>query len=257
MISYKDLSCLLLLILAGPSLTASGQSGDPMRFVRWSAGDVGALAQSAWSSRSALVVGIAGSTVLLASQFDRTLARHSRQLSESMPRRMRKVLHESGNVDLIRPLAVVVFLGSLTSGNEYFQDAAFTSMEAVIYANLVTQALKFVAGRERPSAGVGSGRFKPFSGARSLPSGHATTVFAFAMPWLIYYPGVASVSLITLGVGTALVRMADDYHWLSDVLAGGLIGGGMGYLLSRRHQNLVASPVLALDKVGLRLVVRL
>lgn len=257
MILRSRLKCLLLFMLAGSSLSANGQSGDPMRFVRWSAGDVGALAQSAWSTRSALVIGVAGSTILLASQFDRTLARHSTDLSDSMPRRMRKVLHEAGNVDLIRPLAVVVFLGSLTSGNEYFQDAAFTSMEAVIYANIITQALKFVAGRERPSAGVGSRRFKPFSGARSLPSGHATTVFAFATPWLIYYPGVASVSLLTLGVGTALVRMADDYHWLSDVMAGGLIGGGMGYLLSRRHKNLIATPVLALDKVGLRLVVRL
>lgn len=246
--------CLLLLAIAGP---LSAQSPDPMRFVRWSAGDVGAFARSAWSPRSALLLGAAGGGVLLSSRFDRALAARAEDLSDKIPVRVRRILHESGNVDMIQPLAVVVFLGSLTSGDAYFQDAAFTSMEAVIYANLVTHAIKFVAGRVRPSEGAGPGQFEPFSGARSLPSGHATTIFAFTTAWLVYYPGVVSIALFSLGTGTTLVRMADEYHWFSDVVAGSLIGFGTGLLLARRHRKLTTSPVLSLNQTGLRLVVTL
>ena len=203
------------------------------------------------------MVGALGGGVLLASRFDRTLAGHAEGLSDRIPRRARRILHETGNADMVRPLAVVLFLGSLTSGNEYFQDAAFTSMEAVIYANLITHAIKLVAGRVRPNEGAGPGRFEPFSGARSLPSGHATTIFAVTTPWLLYYPGTVTIALFSLGAGTALVRMADRYHWFSDVIAGGLIGAGTGWLLSRRHRRLAASPVLSVNQAGLRLSVKL
>ena len=246
--------CLLLMTVAGVS---TAQSNDPMRFVRWSIDDVGAFTRSIWSPRSALIVGVAGGSILLASQMDRSLAVHSEALSGDIPKRVRRVFHESGNVDLIQPMSVLLFLGSLTSRDAYFQDAAFTSMEAVIYANLVTQTLKFITGRARPDEGLGPRRFEPFGGARSMPSGHATTIFAFATPWVMYYPNVASATLVTLGAGTALARMVDQYHWFSDVFAGAMIGAGTGFLLSRRHQAVAAMPVLALDATGFWVTIRL
>jgi len=245
------------LLLCGLTAPLSAQSADPLRFVRWTADDVGAFARGAASTKSAILVGAVGSGVLLASRFDRYLAGHAEDLSDRIPLRARRILHEAGNVDMVRPLAVVVFLGSLTSGNEYFQDAAFTSLEAVVYANLITRAIKFAAGRARPNEGVGPGRFIPFSGARSMPSGHATTIIAFTTPWLLYYPGVVSAVLFTLGTGTALMRMADRYHWFSDVMAGGFIGAGTGWWLSRRHKRLAAIPLLSVSQAGLRLSVKL
>ena len=112
-------------------------------------------------------------------------------------------------------------------------------------------------GGARPHENVGPNSVKPFSGSRSFPSGHATTVFAFTTPWIFYYPGIASGALFTLGLGTAVARMADQYHWFSDVLGGAFIGFGVGYLLSRRHQRLSRVPSLNLSVNGFSLTWRL
>ena len=249
----------LLIAMVCPVLMhtqAQAQTGDPMRFVRWTLGDAGALGRSALSPRSALVVGSVGATVLLASTLDHSLYSHTSELPDHVPSRIRRVFHEAGNVNLIRPAAVVIFLGSLTSGNEHFQDAAFTSMESVIYANLVVSALKLMVGRDRPLEETGPGQYKPFGGGRSMPSGHAATVFAFTTPWLVYYPGLVSGAMFALGAGTAIARMADQYHWFSDVVAGALVGSVTGYLLARRHRNLAVTPVLAVNSTGVSLTVR-
>ena len=249
-------SCMLAMGLMMTVSPSEAQSADPMRFVRWMASDVDALTRNTLSSDAALIAGVTVGSVLLASQFDRSVTRYTQEISGPVPRRVRKIFHEAGNVNVVRPVAVLVFLGSLTSGNEYFQDAAFTSMEAVIFSNLITNAFKLVLGRARPSEEVGPWSFKPFSGARSLPSGHATTVFAFTTPWALYYPGIASYTLFALGIGTAIARMADRQHWLSDVLAGGMIGAGTGYLLARRHRILTFTPVVAVDVTGINLKIR-
>ena len=187
--------------------------------------------------RSGLTLGVTTVGILTVSRFDNRFAWRAERFADVTPYRMRKVFHEAGNVDIVRPMAAILFVGALIHDDVYFQDAAFTSLESIFLANLFTNGLKLVIGRSRPSAGIGPDSVRPFSGARSFPSGHATTVFAFTTPWLLYYPGIASRSLFVLGVGTAVARMADGYHWFSDVLAGSLVGFGTGYLLSRRHQQ--------------------
>jgi len=200
-------------------------------------------------------------TAWLLSQVDESATENAAAFAERTPQRMRKIFHEVGNVKVMRPIAVVVFLGSLTSGNEYLQDAAFTSVQAIVFANLVTNGLKLAVGRARPSAHLGAQSIVPFSGRRSFPSGHATTVFALTTPWLLYYPRVEMYVLFALGAGTAFVRMIDDYHWLSDVVIGGAIGAGTGYLLTRRHLRtdlrLSVSPIVMGGSAGLRAVLRL
>ena len=236
---------------------AVAQSADPVRFIHWAGSDVHAFAQSVVTPRAAIATGVAGGTVLLISLWDRRLTSNTQELFLNAPNRVRKVLHEMGNINIIRPMAVVVFLGALTSGDSYLQDAAFTSLEAVIYASLVTNMLKSVVGRARPNEGVGPASLKPFGGSRSFPSSHATTVFAVTTPWMMYYPGVASFAIFGLGIGTAVVRMADDYHWFTDVLAGAVIGAGTGYLLSRRHKRLSITPALSFGGSGAAIRVRL
>lgn len=237
--------------------TAAAQSSDPIRFGRWAAGDVRAFSQSIATPKAAIIIGAVGGTVILISPLDRWLTRNSQELMLDAPRRVRKVLHEVGNVNVVRPMAAVVFLGTLTSGDAYLQNAAFTSLEAIIYANLATNVLKTVVGRARPNEGVGPASFTPFGGGRSFPSGHATTVFAFTTPWVLYYPGAVTYTLFGLGIGTAAVRMADDYHWFTDVLSGALIGAGTGYLLSRRHKQLAIVPVLSSGGTGVSVIMRL
>ncbi len=239
------------------AVPAGAQSEDPLRFIRWPVGDVLAAPRSMFTLRTGLTIGVATGGILAASHFDRRFSRRAERLDDLTPTRMRKVFHEIGNVSIVRPMAAVVFVGALTSSNIHFQDAAFTSLESVIFANLLANGLKLAIGRARPNENAGPNSVKPFSGSRSFPSGHATTVFAFTTPWIFYYPGLASGALFALGLGTAVVRMADEYHWFSDVLGGAFLGFGVGYLLSRRHQRLSRAPSLSLSANGVSLTWRL
>ena len=177
------------------------------------------------------------------------------------PPQLKKILHELGNVKVIRPMTGILFLGSLISGNDQFQDASFTALQAVFLSNLITNGLKLAVGRARPSAGLGAYHIEPFSGQRSFPSGHATTVFAVTTTWLVYYPAFVTAAIFSLGTGTAIIRMVDNYHWLTDVLAGAVIGASTGLLLSRRHlsarTNLRVRPIAMRSGLGINLVVTL
>ncbi len=240
----------------GASAEAQVGSEDPVRFARWVVGDMTAAANGVASARVALAAGGTVGAILLLSYLDEPLTRNTMVLAESTPMRVRRILHETGNVKVVRPMAVALFLGSLTSGSGKFQDAAFTSMQAIVLSNLVTNGLKLGVGRARPSDNVGARKVSPFSGRRSFPSGHATTVFAFTMPWLMYYPRIETYALLGLGVGAAFVRMVDNYHWFTDVLVGAAIGAGTGYLLSMRHRqalpNIRLRPVAQYGGVGIR-----
>ena len=229
---------LMMLITLLPVSTAHSQSSSSSRFVEWTIGDITTIPQSVFSVQTGLAIGVVAGGLLAVSHYDQELSRHAQEFAHSTPSGLRRVFHEMGNERIIRPMAGILFVGSLTSGNTYFQDAAFTSFQSVIFATLMTNGMKLIVGRSRPNSGSGPNSIHPFSGHRSFPSGHATTVFALTTPWLVYYPNVATATLFILGAGTAVARMADDYHWFSDVLAGGVIGFGTGYLLSKRHQGL-------------------
>ncbi len=243
------------LALGEQSATAQTSMPDPIRFARWTVSDAKMIGRSA-ITRHALYVtaGIGGTLVLLSGQ-DTWLTENTVDVASGLSGSTRRILNEVGNVDIIRPMALMLFLGTLTSGNERLQDAAFTSLEAVVFANLVTNTLKLVVGRARPHHELGAASFKPFSGRTSFPSGHATTVFALTTPWLLYFVDVPSIVLFSLGAGTAFVRIADREHWFSDVLVGAAIGFGTGFMLTRRHQRVARgldlSPVAGASGFGL------
>ena len=247
--------------IVGSCADAQDLRGDPLRFVRWTVADVSAAAGAAVTPRVLLATGAAAGTVLLLSRVDESLTSNARSLAKRTPRRLRRVMHEAGNVQIVRPMAIVLFLGSLTSGDEKFQDAAFTSLQAIVLSNLVTNGLKLAVGRARPRDGLGPGSVSPFSGRRSFPSGHATTAFAFTMPWLLFYPGPATYVLSGLAAGTAIVRMVDDYHWFTDVLAVAAIGTWAGYRLAKRHgqgrSRVQIVPVVVHGKVGVKALISL
>jgi len=241
-------------------LHAEAQSGGPLRFGRWVSDDLVAAAKGIPTSQTAFIAGGMTAGLLLTSLADASVTNEARTYADATPKVLRRVLHEVGNAKVVRPLAVVFFLGTLAGDNERLQDAAFTSVETLILANLVTNGLKLAVGRARPSEGLGSSHIAPFSGHRSFPSGHATTAFALAVPWLIYYPRIETYALAALAVGTSIVRVIDDFHWMTDTIAGAMIGGGAGYLLARRHLRAGTSirlrPTVVGGSAGVQALVR-
>jgi len=173
---------------------------------------------------------------------------------------LRLTNHAGGPYALSVPAAV--FSISLMGNNEKFQDAAFTSLQAPIYAGVVAIFVKTAFGRSRPEAGRGARDFNPFTDINSaFPSGHATAAFAILAPWTFYYPNIFTYSLLTIGTGTAIARMERQKHWLTDVLAGSVTGLTMAYWLSRKHQGeparITLSPSLGRRGMGLRMSLKL
>lgn len=156
--------------------------------------------------------------------------------------------------------ATSLFAASLAFGDEYFQDAAFTSMESLFASVALTAAAKRAVGRPRPKDDRGSVRLRPFSGNVSFPSGHTTVAFAVVTPWVYYYPGPLTYSLLALSATTGVARIAKDMHWPTDVAAGAAVGFLTGRWLAKRHLNgsaggMIVHPFVSPNSVGL--VVRL
>jgi undecaprenyl-diphosphatase len=63
----------------------------------------------------------------------------------------------------------------------------------------------------------------------SFPSGHTMTAFAVAIPLSLFYPTL-SIGLLFCALSIAMSRIVLGMHFLSDVVAGAVIGTGLGYL---------------------------
>jgi undecaprenyl-diphosphatase len=63
----------------------------------------------------------------------------------------------------------------------------------------------------------------------SFPSGHTMTAFAVAIPLSLFYPTL-TIGLLFCALSIAMSRILLGLHFLSDVVAGALIGTGIGYL---------------------------
>ena len=198
-----------------------------------------------------------GGAVLALTRFDEAFM----ERTKGLPAGFRDPLFEKmGDHKVVRPVVLGVFATSLVTGNHRFQDAAFTSLQAYLYAGLITNALKGVFGRARPYQDE-AGSIRPFSGNTSLPSGHSTTAFAVLTPWALYYPSVVTPALFVLSASSAFSRITSNKHWFTDVVAGSSIGFATAYGLTRRHQQrpprVVVVPALDADAVGLRVRVGL
>jgi undecaprenyl-diphosphatase len=63
----------------------------------------------------------------------------------------------------------------------------------------------------------------------SFPSGHTMTAFAVCVSLSLFYPAL-SVGLFFCALSVAISRILLGMHFLSDVLAGALIGTALGYM---------------------------
>lgn len=224
---------LLTLGWSGAGSAWAQSADDPLRFAVWLAQDVRAL-PGIVTPDALFPIGVGVAGVVGLSAADASLAA---DLQEWHRRELWRVVEEFGDANAMRPAAVLVFVGSLLQDDHRMQDAAFTGLESLMLANLITNALKAIHGRSRPWQERGADDWKPFSGRTSFPSGHATTAFALMTPWVVYYRSPAAWAGMGLAAASSLSRVTLRYHWPSDVLAGALIGSGVSWWLARRHQR--------------------
>ena len=104
----------------------------------------------------------------------------------------------------------------------------YAATEAGFAALLASTGLKYAVGRARPEEGLGNRSFNRFSADsryNAFPSRHTSLAWAVATPFALEYQapwlyGVAALS--------NLARVGSREHWVSDTVAGSLIGYGLG-----------------------------
>ncbi len=109
---------------------------------------------------------------------------------------------------------------------------------SVALAGIIAAALKYAIGRARPSefAEVDSLSFDFLSSDASwasFPSGHSTSIMAFAMAVALLMPRLR-VACIAAGFWIAFARLATGAHYPSDVIAGCALGALVSWLLARK-----------------------
>lgn len=229
---YRSTLLLIFLYLHCSLCNAQNQN-DISRFAKWAKEDPIAMFRNA-GAKQIIGLGAVGVTVASLTVFDESTSRNFRfHYSDSQ---LLNITNEFGNKMLILPASAALFGSSLLTNNTKFQDAAFTSLQSVLMTSLTVGAGKFIFARDRPLKNDGAHDFDFIStGQTSFPSGHTARAFSFITPWVIYYPSPLTYSLFALPAGTAVARIAEGKHWLSDVAAGAFIGFSMGYYLSKRH----------------------
>jgi undecaprenyl-diphosphatase len=121
-------------------------------------------------------------------------------------------------------LAILLF-----GGEERFAALGAAGLSSVL-SILLFIWLKRFTGRRRPC------QIEPHCWATllppdrfSFPSGHTMTAFAVAIPLSMFYPSL-TIGLLFCALSIATSRILLGLHFLSDVVAGALIGTGLGYL---------------------------
>jgi membrane-associated phospholipid phosphatase len=148
--------------------------------------------------------------------------------------------------DALTPLAVVAFLvlglrGLTDHKLSRFQTVMLLSGLSLAVAVVIKDQLKFAFGRPWPETWLrnnpsfirdGIYGFHPFHGGggyASFPSGHATMICTVMTVLWICYPKFRPVyALCIAAVAAGLVGA--NFHFLSDVIAGGFLGLSAGWL---------------------------
>ena len=236
------------------------------RFLHWTYRDAGALLRDVGTH--APYFALLGGGLTYGARADAALQNEIQAAYDNSPALANALTLANlmGEREVALPVAGVFAL-SLTTDNTRFQDAAFTSLQSLLYATALTNVLKGTVGRSRPSVGNGPYNTEAFSGHTSFPSGHTTTAFAVLTPWVLYYPNGATYGLFAVGAGTATARVALDRHWPTDVVAGAAIGILTARYLTNRHRpsptaapnapRLRITPLVGTDALGVGLRVHI
>ena len=106
-------------------------------------------------------------------------------------------------------------------GTDYWKRELLVMIISILAAALIVFLIKLVVQRQRPEGEWG--KFYRRTDPNSFPSGHAVRAMMLAVIMLGMSPGVG-VFLLVWAPRVGLARIAMGRHYLSDVLAGMLLG---------------------------------
>ena len=119
-------------------------------------------------------------------------------------------------------------------GNGFWKRWALIELAGISVLAALVMSLKFIIRRRRPE-GEWGGIYRS-TDPHSFPSGHAARAFMIAVMAAGLGPGLAALILWIWAPLVALARVAMGVHYVSDVVAGFLVGILMGLLVVQIHQ---------------------
>ncbi len=130
----------------------------------------------------------------------------------------------------------------------------FAATEASAAALMIATGFKYAVGRARPEEGLGNHSFDAFSTSNrnnAFPSRHTAVAWAVATPFALEYdaPWLYGVAAMT-----NLARVGSREHWVSDTVAGSLLGYGLGRIFwesSQPHGKNAPRVMLGLNGINL------
>ena len=124
----------------------------------------------------------------------------------------------------IAALAIIYF-----TGPDYWKSRALVLAVGIGLTALAVMAIKFTVRRKRPEGELG--KIYRRTDPHSFPSGHAARAVMLAVVAIGLGPVWLGSLLAIWAIAVVLARVLMGVHYLSDVLAGALLGGLMGYLV--------------------------
>jgi len=169
-----------------------------------------------WAKGAAVGGGVILASALLDKPVDRFMKKHQGS----------SVARAWDNIGKATPLVFTgVAAGAVAFGDARVQNIGIISLESVASAAALSITAKHIAGRARPDQEAGQwGRATDRSNA-SFPSNHATVAFAAVTPFAQEYDAPWLYGVAAAG---SLGRTAGRQHWVSDVVAGSLLGMAVG-----------------------------
>lgn len=196
----------------GSILTAPGEWG----VIEWSSFGVGATA-----------IGVSMVTI------DKDIRNESQENRNDKGDQMARLANQLGTGFSLGVLGVSAGIGWIGGADRPLELARDGLEASIIASGIIAPTLKFVVGRSRPDQETDGGNddFTPFSGSYSFPSGHTTQAFAIASVVANTYREHWWAGALAFGVAGTVgyARINDNQHYLSDVIAGAMIGSFVGW----------------------------
>lgn len=208
------------------------------------------LGSSDWATGGILAAGVI-TLAFMDNEMRGTMSRNSSPLSN----RLSDIGRAYGTGVYGLALAAGMYSGGLLLEDDGLRETGTMVGEAIIFSAAFGTILKHSLGRSRPYTEQGSSDFHGptfNSDATSFPSGHSTMAFAIStvLAGRARNP-IVSMALYSLAGVTALSRVYDDAHWISDTFAGAAIGTVTGLAILRyRSENPGKSEIRLIPVMG-------
>ena len=186
-----------------------------------------------WLTFSLATVGVGAATLLDKPVFD-AFQKHPHTTSNKIAN-----IFEPFGAEYAIGILGLFYLDGLATQNPKATAVAQDGIAAsLIGPGLITTGLKLAVGRSRPNENKGTHHLDPFSGDASFPPGHTTEAFTLASVLTEHYP-LPWVEVTSYGMAglVGYARIVHNAHFVSDVIAGALIGTTVGKSVVRFNQQ--------------------